>query len=359
MSTSESPVYHHPDQPVRHSYPLAIREAGLGVSFNLLMKTLPYMLARFGILVAVSIITLIWISVTIGGTAFLGQKIHPWVGYAWLGTGLGVYGYVWRTIVRYFLYLLKCGHIAVLTELITHDRINNQGLGMFAYGKKVVTERFKEVNVLFLIDALIAGVVGAFNRTLNFVGGLLPIPGVQNLTKAIGAVLHAATTYIDETIFSYNLARGDTNPWRSGRDGLVYYCQNAKGVLKTAVGCVLLDYLLTAIVWGVMFLPAFLLAKVAPFLAGWTLFAALLFAWNFRAAVLKPLFLTMIMTKFHVSAQGQAIDETWDARLTSVSGKFAEIKQGIQDWWTKHPQPEGQPAAAGHAPPPPPPPPLP
>jgi hypothetical protein len=41
----------------------------------------------------------------------------------------------------------------------------------------------------------------------------------------------------------------------------------------------------------------------------------------------------MIMTKFHVTVKGQAIDETWDARLTSMSKKFGRIKDGIADWW--------------------------
>ena len=333
MPNEAASPYSHPDQPVRHSYPVAINEAGFGTALGLLMKTLPYVVVRFGILVAVSIITIIWMGATFGGTAYLAEKIHPWVGYGWLGTGLGVYGWLWMTMVRYFLYILKCGHIAVLTELITTNQINNQGMGMFAYGKKIVTDKFAQVNVLFVLDSLIEGVVRAFNRTLDWIANLLPIPGLQGIAKVVNSIIYAATTYIDETIFSYNLARGDENPWRGGKDGLVYYCQNSKTILKTAVGCVLLDYVLTAIVWVVMFIPAFLLAKIAPVLAGWSAAIAILFAWNFRSAVLKPLFLMMIMTKFHVSVKGQVIDETWDARLTSVSNKFSKIKDGIQDWW--------------------------
>lgn len=347
----ETPSAHsHPDQPVRHSYPVVITDAGFATSVGLMMRTLPYVLTRLGILLAASILTIVWMTITLGGTAFLAQKIHPWVGYGWLFTGLGAYGWIWMTVVRYFLYLLKCGHIAVLTELVTTGQVNHGQQGMFAYGKDVVTRRFKEVNVLFLIDGLITGVVNAFNRTLNFIGSLLPIPGVDGITRLVGAVTHGATTYIDETLFSYNLARGDENPWRSGKDGLVYYCQNAKEVLKTAIACVLLDYVLTAVAWVLMFAPAFLLAKIAPVLAGWTAGIAILFAWNFRNAVLKPLFLTMIMTKFHVTVKGQAIDETWDARLTSISHKFVEIKQGIQDWWTQHPRTTA-PTLAGTTPP--------
>jgi hypothetical protein len=230
--------------------------------------------------------------------------------------------------------MLKCGHIAVLTELVTTNSIGNGEQGMFSYGKEVVTKRFGEVNVLFGIDLLIAGVVKAFNRTLDFIGSLLPIPGLSNLMQVVNAIISAATTYIDETLFSYNLARGDENPWRSGRDGLIYYCQNAKEVLKTAVGVVILDKVLTILLWAVMLVPAVGVAWIIPGqnTALWPFFIAVLFAWNIRAAFLKPIFLIMIMTKFHVSVEGQEINEEWDERLTSVSGKFVKIKDGIADW---------------------------
>ena len=53
---------------------------------------------------------------------------------------------------------------------------------------------------------------------------------------------------------------------------------------------------------------------------------AILLAANVRGAFLKPLFLTMVMIKFHVCVENQSINETWDERLTSVSRKFQEIK---------------------------------
>jgi hypothetical protein len=35
----------------------------------------------------------------------------------------------------------------------------------------------------------------------------------------VNAVIYAATTYLDETIFSYGLARRETNPWASAKEG--------------------------------------------------------------------------------------------------------------------------------------------
>lgn len=334
-------VYHHPDQPVRHSYPLAIEKAGVGQAFSLLMKTLPYALVRLGILVAVTVGTLIWIGSTVGIGAWLSARVHEWIGGAWIIGGFGIYGYLWFTIVRYFLYLLKAGHIAVLTEIITKNEIGNGGENMFAYGKNVVKSRFKEVNVLFAMDMLITGVVRAFNRTLDFIGSLLPVPGLSQVTKLVGMVVHAMTTYIDETIFSYSLARGDENPWRSGRDGLVYYAQNCKEILKTSIGIVLLEKVLTIVAFLILFAPAFVVAALMPGNAAfWAFVISALFAFNVNAALLHPLFLIMIMTKFHVCIQGQEINETWAGKLNNVSGKFGEITKRMHDWKPGAPAPD-------------------
>ncbi len=345
--------FSHPDAPVRHSYPLAIEEAGFGTAVSLMARTLPYAVVRFGLLLGFSVVTIVWLLITFGGAAFLGGTIHPWLGAGWAIAGLGVYGYVWWLAVRYFLYLLQAGHVAVLTELVTRGELGNGSEGLFAYGKRVVTERFGQVNLLFAMDLLIKGVVGAFNRTLNFVAALLPIPGLQSIMGIVNAIVRAATTYIDETIFSYNLARGDDNAWRSSKDGLIYYAQNSKEILKTAVWVVILDKVLTAVVWVVMLLPAFALLAVLP--ASWApggavggLVIGALFASNVRHAFLKPIFLVMVMTKFHVVVRNQSINLEWDQRLSNVSRKFGEIKDKAGADWEASTRPAGAlPPAAG------------
>jgi hypothetical protein len=232
------------------------------------------------------------------------------------------------------LYLIKAAHIAVLTELITTGSIANGSQGMFEYGKRVVTERFGEVNAMFALDLLIAGIVGAFNRTLNWVSSLLPIPGLDSVMGFVNAVLRASTTYIDETIFSYNLARGDENVYRSSKDGLIYYAQNAKEVLKTGLWVVVLDRVLTTVIWIVMLAPGFALSWMLPGNTGGTVMivGAVLFAGSVRSAFLKPLFLTMVMVKFHATAKNQPINLEWDQRLAAASTKFKELEQQAAAW---------------------------
>ncbi len=199
--SSESP-YSHPQHAVRHSYPLAVTDSGFATALALFTRTLPYALARFGILLAVSLASIAWYAVTFGGGAWLGLHVHTLAGWVWVFTGFSLGGYFWWTLVRYALYLLKAGHVAVLTELITHGQIGSGAEGMLAYGKRVVTERFGQVNAMFALDVLVHGIVTAFNRTLTWVTNLLPIPGLQGIVGVVTAIVRAATTFIDEAIFS-------------------------------------------------------------------------------------------------------------------------------------------------------------
>jgi hypothetical protein len=87
-----------------------------------------------------------------------------------------------------------------------------------------------------------------------------------------------------------------------------------------------------------MLAPAFALlwllpeaAKPGGFVGG--LVIAALFASNIRQAFLKPLFLTMVMVKFHVVVRNQAINLEWDGRLSGLSGKFTEIKDRAAGGW--------------------------
>jgi hypothetical protein len=329
----DSSPYSHPDQAVRHSYPLAIQNGDFSTALSLIMRTLPYAGARFGVLFGTSLVTAIWWVVMFGGAGIF-SKISSVLGVFWFVGCAVAYGYVWRTLVRYFLYLLKAGHIAVLTELITKGSVGDGREPMFDYGKRIVTERFGQMNAMFALDLLVSGIIGAFNRTLDWIAGLLPVPGLRDVTSVVNRVVRSATTYIDETILSYSLARGDEDVFRAARDGVVYYAQNSKEVLKTGIWIVVLDKVVSFFTFIVMFLPAVLVGMVLPHaVKEWgvlfTIGMSAMFAWAVRGAFIQPLFLVMIMVKFHASVKGQPINLEWDAQLSSISDKFVELKNRI------------------------------
>jgi hypothetical protein len=200
---------------------------------------------------------------------------------------------------------------------------------------------------------LIDGIVRAFNRTLDWVANLIPVPGLDHVMAFVKAVLRASTTYVDESIFSYNLARGDANVYRSSKDGLVYYAQNSKEILKTGVLVVILERVLSFFLFWVIFAPTLALAYLLPnAFGGWipitAIIAGLLVANSVRQAFLRPLFLTMLLLKFHSLVQGQPIDLAWDQRLEGVTNKFRELKDKAAQWVARPaaPPPVPQPTPA-------------
>ena len=328
--------------PIRHAYPLAQRDASLGAAIGLMMQSLPYAAARFGVLFGASVVGIIWLCVLVGGAAWLGTHVAHAFAWVWALICLAAAGFVWGTLLRYALHLIDCGHVAVLTDLITTGRVGNGGESMFAYGRRVVLARFGQVNLLFGLNAVVRGILQAFHATLDWLGELLPIPGLDGLAKLLDIVLRAATRYLDKVIFSYTLARGDGDPWLTSREGVVYYCQNARPILVTAVRVVVFEYLLTGLLWVVLLAPAGLVTLALPYAvresgAVVTLVIAALLAASLRAAFIKPLFLIMMMVRFHTAVEGQPINAEWDARLASISERFRGL--GQQAW-------QGRPAPA-------------
>ena len=314
----------------RHSYPLVVRDAGLGTAIGLLMRTMPYALARFGVMLAFTVATILWICVAFGGAAFLGARIAPIFGLVWLVLCVGAFSYAWWGVLRYGLHLIACGHVAVLTELITRGAVGCGSETMFAYGRRIVTDRIGQVSLLFGLNSLVRGILQSFHRTLDWIGEMLPIPGLESISNLVNIILKAATRYLDKAIFSYCLARGDADPWVASREGIVYYAQNAKPILKTSLWVVVLERALSVVMWIVLLAPAAAITLMLPDSVRSTgsivsVLIALLLAASVRSAFVKPLFLIMILVRYHTAIENQPINETWDARLSGISTKFAGL----------------------------------
>ncbi len=320
--------------PVRHAYGLVVRDHGLGTAFGLLMRSLPYALARFGILMAWSVACIIWIVVAFGGAAWLSTHVAQAFGVVWLIVCIVGVGWFWGAVLRYALHLLACGHVAVLTELITRGQVGNGSESMLAYGKGVVTRRFGEVNALFGMNMLVRGILNAFHNTLDWLDQMIPIPGLESLSNLAAIVLRSATRYLDKVILSYNIARGDGDPWIGAREGLVYYAQNARPILITSAWIVVQEKILSFVLFLLLLAPAGLVTVMLPHAVRQsggvvTVLIAILLAATLRSAFIKPLFLIMMMARFHALAENQPINQEWDARLASVSGAFGSLGSGF------------------------------
>lgn len=320
--------------PVRHGYGLAVRDHGLATACGLLMRSLPYALVRFAVLLGYAIACIVWLAVAFGGAAWLGTHIAAAFGVGWFVLCAVGVGWFWGAVLRYTLHLLACGHVAVLTELIVHGQVRNADQSMLTYGKRVVLARFGEVNALFGLNMLVRGILNAFHRSMDWIAGMVPVPGLESLSGLINVVLRAATRYLDKVILSYNLARDDGDPWRGAREGLVYYAQNARPILQTSLWTVILERVLSFILWLLLLAPAagitLMLPQAAREIGGLATFIiAALLAGTVRAAFIKPLFLIMMMVRFHALVENQPINEEWDARLAGLSNRFRDLGTGL------------------------------
>src|SRR5262249_62391419 len=101
-----------------------------------------------------------------------------------------------------------------------------------------------------------------------------------------------------------------------------------------SVGIVFLDSAISFVVWLTMLAPAYAISHALPkemllaSIIAWVI--ALLFAGSVRASFVRPLFLIMVMVKFHLSVRGQPINVEWQQRLQSHSDKFPEITSKIR-----------------------------
>jgi hypothetical protein len=338
---------------VPHDYPLTVRDSGVFSAIGLVARSLPYALMRFAVLLAFALACIAWTVVAVGGSLWAGTHVAGAFGLAWFVSCVIVAGWFWTAVLRYVLHLIECGHVAVLTELVVHGRVGNGSESMFAYGKRVVIDQFGQVNVLFALNMLVRGAVNAVHATIEGVERLLPVPGIEAIGRLVTVILRAATRYLDKVIFSYNLACRASNPWRGARDGLVYYAQDAKPVLKQAVWIVVLDHVLTALLWLVLLVPAAALTAILPASvrelgAVLAVGGAVLFALAARGAFVKPIFLVMIMVRFHELIEHQPINRDWIARLDQVSARFRSLGEKAAAL-----VPSSAPAAGLSGPPPP------
>ncbi len=289
---------------------------------RILVKTFPYLLIR----------TLIYGALGVAMGLFLGllllmAKIFGGAGAVVFIIGIAVLVGLLRLAKQYALYLVNAGHIAVITEIIQKGSLP-EGVNQFQYGKDLVTGMFKEISVLFVADRLVAGIIRAVNGTVAQITDLLPLPGIDGLTKIANSIINFSLTYIDETILSYNLSRKQENIWESARRGVILYAQNWKPVLITAAGCTVANVVAFIAVLIVFLIPFGILSAMThneTLKLFWLAFAFAL-AYGFRLAIFKPFFQTSMILTFNNAIQGQVPNPEWDRKLEMVSDKFAELK---------------------------------
>ena len=299
-----------------------------GRTLSLMFRTSPFILLRMLVYFG---ITFGYLAATGGGSA-IGYGIghvgdDPGSFALWGGViGFAMVSVILYWVREYILYIVKAGHIAVLVDLMD-GRDMPAGKSQIDHASEVVRARFGETNVLFAMDQLIKGVIGAVTGLIGGIGAFLPIPGLQGLVRFVNTVIRISLTYVDEVILAYNIRTNSQNPWESARQGLVLYAQNGRIMVKNALWLALMLYGLSIAIFIVMLAPMATLFYVLPSeIAGWSFVAAIVFAWAFKAAFLEPFAIAALMDVYFRTIQGQAPNPDWDRKLSDVSARFRDIK---------------------------------
>lgn len=161
----------------------------------------------------------------------------------WLGASAGAVG-----VTQYYIgYLLKAGHIAVVTHLV---KTGNLPEDQFGYGKQIVKEKFATAAAYFAVDRLVAGAVRQINGTLNIVGSFLEkIPGMEAIVSLAKTFVSIALGNVDECCMAYTFYHEDQSSFQSAADGVVVYFQNWKTILKDALKTAVTAVVISGVAW--------------------------------------------------------------------------------------------------------------
>jgi hypothetical protein len=303
----------------------------LSKAIGMMVQTWPFIAFRIAVYFGIGLAYVLSVGAGAGmGWAlnFLTSDPHDAGSYAaWGGiAGFGVVSAALYWFREYILYLVKAGHIAVMVELLDGRTIPG-GRSQIGYAQGVVRERFVQASILFGVDQVVKGVVGVVTGTVNFLGALLPVPGLQQIVRIVNTIIQVSLTYVDELILAYLIRTKTDNPWAGAQDALVLFAQNYWSFVKNAVWVTLIMYLITIAAFAAVVGPAMTLAAIFPGAwSAWGIVIAAAFAYAFKAALLEPLAIACLMQVFFKKIEGQAPDPEWHARLSHLSRKFQDLK---------------------------------
>ena len=277
----------------------------------------------------------VWLKLALGGIVLLFALVtlFPFVWLGSLGDGGGIVialtvwfilvGCVYGFLQHYVGYILKAGHVAMVTTAVTTGSLPEDQL---AAAREMVSQRFLTANVYFAVDRLVSGAVSQLQKGLQKVDDLLgKIPGVSFIVSFAQMFVHIALNYVDECCLGYTFLHGDQSAFKSAADGVVIYFQNWKKLLKDAA-VMTLAVMVSSFLAGL--LPFLLFAGIFAALGIHLIFAALLSI--IIAAILKSSFVdSFLMVRMMVSYMEVApsTEITFDlyGKLCKLSDKFKSL----------------------------------
>ncbi|MCM1048783.1 MAG: hypothetical protein NC433_10195 [Clostridiales bacterium] len=284
-------------------------------------------LALGGCAIAFSIVLgliLIAISAISQNTTVVGYSLMLWIVLSAAALGISQY---------YLGYVLKAGHIAVVTQLLTTGNLpENQ----FEYGTQIVKKKFATAAAYFAVDRLVSGAVRQINGGLDIVGNVLgKIPGMDSLVSLAKSIVGIALGNVDECCLAYTFYQEEQSAFKSAADGVVIYFQNWKTILKDALKTALIALVMSVAAWfllmfvtlaflGVLGMPGFDMFFVAVILAVMIVLVV-------KSSVMDSYtMICMLCSYMQVAPTTEITFDLYD-KLCKLSSKFKSLFKNAQE----------------------------
>ncbi|HOO28702.1 MAG TPA: hypothetical protein PLU43_09570 [Lachnospiraceae bacterium] len=262
------------------------------------------------------------------------------IGLSWLFNSGGVtlilfilwlfaVGFIRFAVMHYMGYLIKAGHIAVITEAVTTGKVPDNQI---EYGKTVVKERFATANVYFAVDKLVTGAVKQIQHGIEKVGNALDfVPGMDTVTSLAKLFVDLSLGYIDECCLGYTFYKSEDSAFKSAADGVVIYAQNWKRLLKNAAKTMIMVILMLAAVTVLCFLVLGILFRLLHWSGSVAFIISVLIAFAVKFAFVDSYILIKTMVSYMEVAPDTQITFDLYQKLSDISGKFKELLKKGQE----------------------------
>lgn len=283
----------------------------LGYGVRLLLRTWPFILLRFVVLLASTTIAMAVVS----ACAWTGFAVGSASGEdaAYTGGAIGAFaGFLFFAITIYLLreyifYLLKAAHIAVIAELLHGTAIPPSR--QIGFGLNLVRDHLLAGTTLFAIDQLIESLINGFSSLVN--------RGLGGSGSALGYILQSFLGVVlglaDELVLAYILRAQGKEPLDAAREGVAFYMQNMQGLMSSAFALMFIHLFLCALFYGAALAGSILLIYFQALTISGGVMMILLFiaAWAMMRAFTEPLLLSCQMQVFFTAIKDQMPDPKW------------------------------------------------
>lgn len=289
---------------------------------KVLSKTMPYLLARVGIYLAIAAVSIVWIFIGIGLAGLFGNEFGL-IGVIIVFAGL--YAIV-KIAGHYFLYFVKIGHISVINEYLMTGDVPKEG--QFQHGIDTVKNNLGTSAAVASLDLIIRGAVRQVIRWLNRIENLFNwIPGMDKISDVFNKVVETAANYIDECILGYILLKKKEDPesdvWKDAANGIVLYAGAWKKIAVASVKAVAIVYLLNLLLFFLLFLALGALVDTTGFLPALLIAGSL--TWAISKALIDPIATITLMVAYYKEIEGKEPSPELQAKMEGASKKFKEI----------------------------------